>query len=161
MSSTVNVSPQSSDQSGFRFRVRHLQFVLVFLALLVTGYMTYNKLVDQPLVCAEVGMINCAVVENSAWARVMGIPTAMLGFMAHTIILALLLLEKRVAFFAENGVLMLFGVTVFGSLYHAYLIYVSFIVLRALCPYCLAAAAIMFVQLIIMSFRLRRSLAAG
>lgn len=141
-------------------RLRTLQLLLVVAGLVVTGYMSYNKLAGLPLQCSETGLINCSVVENSAWARVAGIPTAILGFTAHVMLGAVLLLETRVGFFRQYGVLMLFGIALFGVMYHAYLTYVSLTILKAVCPYCLTAATIMLIQLGVCSVRLKRTLAS-
>ena len=138
--------------------LRSLSLLLVGVGLAVTGYMTYNKLSGQTLPCTNEGLINCAVVENSAWASVLGVPTATWGLLAHLTIGALLLFDRRVGFLREYGLLMLFGLTLFGTLYHSYLIYVSFSILQALCPWCLAAAAVMLAQLIVTGIRLRRSI---
>ena len=157
MTTTAKASVTSEpSQPRPRVRIRRIQSTIVILALIVTGYMTYIKLVGVPLQCVETGVINCSVVENSAWARVMGIPTAMLGFIAHLIILAILVLETRVKFFKDNGVLLLFGVTLFSIIYHSYLIYVSVFILKAICPWCITAASLMLLQLICSSIRLRR-----
>lgn len=159
MATTVTSASDSSER-GFRFTLWHFSLLLVVIGLLITGYMSYNKLAGQALVCSETGLINCAKVENSAWARIGGIPTALFGFTAHVLIGAVLLLQKRVAFFRENGMILLFGMTLFFIIYHSYLVYVSVFILQALCPYCLAAAATMYTQFITTSIRLRRSLAA-
>jgi uncharacterized membrane protein len=160
MSTRVTTKTASSEitPARFRFTLYHLSLLLVVAGLLVTGYMSYTKLAGQPLACAETGMINCSLVENSAWARVLGIPTALIGFTAHVIIGATLLLEKRVDFFRNNAVFILFGFVVFCILYHSYLIYVSVFILKALCPWCLTAASIMLGQLITTTVRMRRAM---
>src|SRR5690606_6362223 len=160
MASTANVKSTSTvEPASQRFTLRRIGLLLVVLGLLITGYMTYNKLAGIPLQCAEVGMINCAVVENSAWSRVMGIPTAMLGFIAHLMVGTVLALETRNSFFREYAPLMLTGITLFALLYHCYLtFYVALTVLKALCPYCLAAHTVMAIQFVVSVIRLRRYL---
>lgn len=141
--------------------LRTVQILLVVIGLVITGYMSYNKLSGIPLQCSETGLINCSVVENSAWSRVAGIPTALLGFIAHAMLGTVWLLESRgIAPFKQYGVLMLFGIALFSVMYHAYLTYVSVNILKALCPYCLAAATTMVFQLGVCSVRLKRYLAA-
>jgi uncharacterized membrane protein len=140
-------------------KIRTFQMLLVVAGLVVTGYMSYNKLAGLPLQCSETGLINCSVVENSAWARVAGIPTAILGFIAHVMLGVVLLLETRVGFFRQYGALMLFGIALFGVMYHAYLTYVSLTILKAVCPYCLTAATVMLIQLGACSVRLKGFLA--
>lgn len=141
-------------------RLRAIQFLVVIAGLIVTGYMSYNKLANIPLACSETGLINCAVVENSSWSRVAGIPTALLGFIAHVMLGTVLVLEKRLGIFRDHAPLFLFGIALFSVCYHLYLTYVSFFILKALCPFCLTAALIMIIELVISSIRFRRYLAS-
>ncbi len=158
---TANIQTAETPQSsGFRLRLFHVQVLIEIVALCVTGWMFYNKIAGQPLQCSEIGIINCSVVESSAWSRVLGFPTSGLGFIAHVIILSLLLLERRVSFFQQYAVPMLFGVTLFSVLYHFYLIYISLFVIKAICLWCMTAATLMTIQFGINSVRLRRYLAA-
>src|SRR5437870_2429301 len=109
MASTVDVNRNTENREQRRsFTLRHLSAILVVIALMVTGYMAYTKLSGGSMVCIEAGPFDCSAVESSPWARVMGIPTALLGFVAHLIIGSILLLETRTKFFKEYGVLMLF-----------------------------------------------------
>lgn len=148
--------------AGPRFTLRHFSALLIVIGLLITGYMTYNKLVDQPMMCIENSIFNCAKVENSAWAHVGPIPTAMLGLIAHTLLGTVLFLEWRgVSFFKENGSLLMFGMTLFFIFYHSYLIYISVFVIQALCMWCLAAATTMFIQFFTTVVRMRRQLPAA
>lgn len=161
--STLNATQsdvQVSSQDARGVLLRRISLLLAVAGILITGYMTYNKLSGQVLPCTNEGIVNCSVVENSAWAYVLGVPTATWGLLAHLAIAAILLLDQRVAFLREYSVIILFGIVLFGMLYHTYLIYVSLTILRAICPWCMAAATIMLLQLIVTGIRLRRTLAA-
>ncbi|MCA9903628.1 MAG: vitamin K epoxide reductase family protein [Anaerolineae bacterium] len=140
--------------------LRRISLLLAVVGILITGYMTYNKLSGQVLPCTNEGIINCSVVENSAWAYVLGVPTAAWGLLAHLTIAAILLFDNRIGFLRDYSVILLFGLVLFGVLYHTYLVYVSLTILQALCPWCLAAATVMICQLIVTGIRLRRALAA-
>ena len=162
MVSTLNaaqIDVQISAQDARGVLLRRISLLLVVAGVVITGYMTYTKLSGQVLPCTNEGIINCSVVENSAWAYVLGVPTAVWGLLAHLTIGAVLLLDQRIAFLREYSVIMLFGIILFGMLYHTYLIYVSLSILQAICPWCLAAATIMLMQLIVTGIRLRRTLA--
>lgn len=159
---TVDTSPASPrPQTGFRLSLLTFSWILEIIAVGITGYMTYAKLFGAPLPCTNEGIVNCAVVESSAWSWILGIPTATWGLFAHVIIISLLLLATFHPFFKQNGVLLIFGVALFAALYHSYLIYISFFVLRAVCPWCLGAATCMYLQLITTGLRLRQQWAAG
>jgi uncharacterized membrane protein len=161
VATTIERSAQQAAIRTPRITLRHISFLLVAVGLFITGYLTYMKLTNQSMVCLQGGMWNCAAVENSPWATFQGIPVATLGLFAHAAIGALLLLEPRVALFRQNGALMILGIALFGVMYHAYLIYVSFFILQALCVWCLAAATTMFLQLIVTSLRVRNVLRAA
>jgi uncharacterized membrane protein len=158
---TLETTPSPAPRVGARFSLLGLAWLIEIVALGITGYMTYTKLFGEALPCAANSVFNCAVAENSAWAWIIGIPTSAWGLFAHIIIVALLLLAMRVAFFQRYGVLLVFGVALFGALYHTYLIYIQVAVLRALCSWCLAAATCMYLQLIVTGFRLRNTLKTG
>lgn len=163
MTSSAKIQTQTSSaaRTGFRLRFYHVSVLLVVAGLLVTGYMSYAKLAEQPLVCAQAGIIDCSKVESSAWAYIMGIPTAIWGFGAHLFIGLLLLLEVRVGFFKEYTPMLVFGAALFGLLYHVYLTYVSVALIGAVCPWCLTAASIMIGQFIITIARLRHAMTAA
>jgi uncharacterized membrane protein len=156
---TTGDAPRST--GGFRISLKLISAILVVIALGITGYMTWAKIANVPLECTNEGFINCAVVENSAWAYIVGVPTATWGMLAHLMIGSVLLLEGRQEFFTRYGVFLIFGIALFAVMYHSYLIYISVAVLRALCPWCLAAATTMLLQLITTSLRLRNALASA
>lgn len=138
--------------------INQASIVVVVIAMMASGYLSYSKLVNAPMLCVQGGLFNCAVAENSAWSRFMGVPVAYLGFITHVVILTILLLENRVALFRQYGVIMLFGVTLFGFFYHCYLTYIAAFVLRALCPWCLTAHSMMTLLFTMACVRLYRSL---
>ena len=156
---TTGDAPRST--GGFRISLKLISVILVLIAIGITGYMTWAKIANVPLECNNEGFINCAVVENSAWAYIGVIPTATWGLFAHLMIGSVLLLEGRQNFFTRYGVFMAFGIALFAVMYHSYLIYISVAVLKALCPWCLAAATTMLLQLITTSLRMRNALAAA
>ncbi len=164
-SNTVSPSASTSNaaRSTSRISLRGIAILYIALALCVTGYMSYQKLSDQPLQCAASGIINCSVLEASNWAvwrigNSIAIPTAVLGFLTHCTLLTLFLLENRIGLLRSYGKMFIFGITIFGFLYHSYLtFYVAIYTFRAICPYCLTAHLCMTVLLIIASIRLFRS----
>jgi uncharacterized membrane protein len=159
MATQVSTSDTTPQTGGIRQPLLWISALLVIIGLVITGYMTWTKIANVPLECTNEGFINCAVVENSAWAYILTIPTSAWGMSAHVMIGTVLLLARRQPFFQQYGIYIIFGIAVFAAMYHSYLIYVSVAILRALCPWCLAAATTMFLQLITTSLRLRNALA--
>ncbi len=154
---TTNTMPQTQPKSGL-FTLRRASIALTIIGMLVTGYLSYNKLFAAPLVCVEGGMFNCDVVINSRWSYLLGIPVAYLGFMIHFVPFMLLMFESRVRFLQNYNTVLIFGILLFGFIYHCYLTYISVFVLRALCQWCLAAHLTVGIHLIIATNRLLRSM---
>jgi len=90
--------------------------------------------------CAGLG--DCAFVQASSYAKVFGIPIALLGFLAYLVILALAVaayffLDEERGTLAQQA---LFGLALAGTLYSAYLTFIEAFVLHAYCIYCLISA---------------------
>jgi uncharacterized membrane protein len=135
-------------------RFRQIITALAILGLLVSIYMTIYKLTDNDAMC--IGSGGCSVVNSSRYSEVNGIPVAVLGVVGYASILALLFLENRPGFFQENGVMMLFGVTLTGFLFTLYLIFVEVALIKAYCPFCLTSQGVMTVIFILSVVRLIR-----
>lgn len=152
---------KSGDASGSRFsgiNLRHVSLVLVVIGLIVSGYLSYVKLTNVPMACAANSVFNCDVVQNSTYSRMFDIPIAWLGFATYIIIGILLLMQNRVAFLQEYGMLILFGIVLFAWVYSMYLVYLQFFVLRALCMWCLMHEANFTILFIVTTLRLRNFL---
>lgn len=139
-----------------------LAFAYEVIALLVTGYMSYQKLNGGNVTCTVGGAFNCDIVENSLWSSItfpgqIILPTALVGFLWHVLILALYLLEPRIPFLRNWGKTIILSVVLFGFLYHCYLtFFISIGTLRVLCIYCLSAHVLMTGQLVIAFLRVRK-----
>lgn len=132
--------------------------ILVVLGLMVSGYLSYVQLNDTAMVCIDSGAFNCDRVQSSAYAKFMGIEVAYLGFLTYAALGGILLLEKRVAFLQDYGIILLFGITLFAFLFSMWLVYAQVVLLQALCQWCLAHEIIMTVLFGITSIRLWRTL---
>ena len=135
-------------------RFRQIITALAIIGLLVSIYMTIYKFTDNDAMC--IGSGGCSVVNSSRYSEVNGIPVAILGIFGYAAILALLFLENRSGFFQDNGIMMLFGVTLTGFLFTLYLIYVEVALIKAYCPFCLTSQAVMTVIFILSVIRLVR-----
>lgn len=128
--------------------------VLALLGLVDAGYLSWIKLTGSAVACSNVG--NCELVNNSRFADIQGVPIALLGAAGYLMMVVLLGLEWRNPAAAENARLGVFGLALVGTLYSAYLTYIEFGVLHAICPYCLASAVIMTCLFALSIVRLRR-----
>jgi uncharacterized membrane protein len=128
--------------------------VLVFsiIGLIDSLYLSWVKLSHTEAACLP-GIGNCETVNSSSYASIFGIPIALLGAGAYAAIILVLYLEQRKGFWADNGQLAVFGVSLIGLLYSAYLTYIELAVLHAVCPYCVISA---FAMLFVFIFNLTR-----
>lgn len=134
--------------------MRTSMIVLSLIGLADSLYLAWIKLANQAAICAGVG--SCDVVNSSEYATLGGVPIALFGAGAYLSILLILLLEERMPVLEENGAMLIFGISLAGVLYSAYLTYIEIVVLRAICPYCVLSAIVLVALLALSGFRLRR-----
>lgn len=121
-------------------------------------YLSWVKLSNTAAACLP-GIGNCEKVNTSRFASVAGIPVALIGAAGYLTILLVVLLEGKIVFFEENNRFILFGLSLVGTLYSAYLTYVEVAVLKAICPFCVLSALAMTAIFIFAALRARISLA--
>lgn len=125
------------------FSARNLSFIVLIFAIAVSGYLSYLKLVPSAhAVCIPGEIFDCGTVLNSVYSEIMGIPIAWLGLGVNLFVLALLILEPRVNFFAQYSIPLIFGVLLFAFLFSVYLVYVQAVLITKYCPWCLSHEAL-------------------
>jgi len=135
--------------------LRKSLLALNVIGLLDAAYLTWVKLVENGICGVSSG---CEVVNTSQYSSIAGVPIAVLGGAAYVVMLAVLLLEPRTDFFELNGPLIVFGLSLAGVLYSAYLTYLELYVIRAICPFCVLSATVLSAILILSAVRMQRSL---
>jgi uncharacterized membrane protein len=116
-------------------------------ALLVSLYLTATKLFASPLLFCEAGG-GCDIVQASRWATLFGVPTAAWGAVVYAGVLAL-----AVRGFTARRWLGAFLLAVVAAAASGYLTWIELAVLRAVCPYCLAVAAMTGALLVLLLVR--------
>jgi uncharacterized membrane protein len=132
--------------------------ILTAAGVLNTAYLSITKLSNVNVPCPKVGAVNCDIVQNSMYSQIGPIPIQFLGLAAYLVILGVLLLEPRVPFFEAKGKLLVFGMTLFGFLYSAFLTGIEAFVLQAWCPYCVVSAVVMTLLFVVSFVRVWRSM---
>lgn len=118
-----------------------IQMVLASIGIFVAGYLSLTTLLSIDAACGRGG--GCASVASSEYAAIAGVPVAYLGFFAYLVLFVLGFmktlsgdpqksLHKAGLFISAAG---------FG--FSAYLMYASFVLLKATCWWCLASAITM------------------
>jgi uncharacterized membrane protein len=132
--------------------LRRISIGLTILGILNAGYLTYVHLAHVEVLCSGVG--GCDTVQNSRYSEVAGIPVAAVGLAGYLAILAMLATEEIQGPLHKQALILLFGMTLLGTLYSAYLTYLELFVIGAICPYCTGSAVVMVVLFIITLFRM-------
>jgi uncharacterized membrane protein len=109
---------------------------LAGVALLISLYLAVTQIAGSNAVFCERGG-GCDVVQSSRWATFFAAPTAAWGAVHFALLLALAL-----AGYTARRWLLAFVLAAVGVAFTGYLTWIELGVLRAVCPYCLAVAAL-------------------
>ncbi len=115
-------------------RLRAAIAVLALAGAAIAAYLTYTRYSGASIVCATGG---CETVQQSSYAKVAGVPVAVLGVVAYLALLASAL-GRGPAAASAGAVLGLAGVA-----FSLYLLAVQLFVIDAICQWCVASDAVM------------------
>jgi len=162
MSRSRRVQYPAAGTSGSWLRIAGI--ILAFLGLLVAAYMSWSEITGIPTSCPGstgelVGQpgtlaIDCGFVQNSVYARVFGLPVALLGLAGYLLILLIWAFQNRMAFLREYSSVLVFGLALFGFLFSLYLTYIELFVIYTVCTWCVSSAVLMTLVFIIAAVRL-------
>lgn len=106
------------------------------LGVAVAGYLTIVHYAGAAPVCALSG--SCEKVQSSGYAKLAGVPVALLGLLGYVAILGSLAVAR-----GERGRLARVAMTAIGFAFSAYLTYLELFVIDAICQWCVASAVLM------------------
>jgi uncharacterized membrane protein len=130
--------------------------ILALIGVLDSTYLFIYKISKNNAMCLGNG--DCATVNASRYSEINGIPISLLGLLAYLAILALLIFEFRNIVTKENSNLLVFGISLVGVIYSAYLTYIEFYVIFAVCPFCIISAVVITAIFIISIIKLLKAL---
>ena len=116
------------------------------LGIGVAGYLTYIHVADVPIFCG--GANSCELVNNSRYAFIGSIPVAALGLAAYLTLAVLSLIPVNEDRTWPDQ--LIFGLSLIGVIFTAYLTYIELFVLYAICWWC-ASSAVLIVLIFILS----------
>ncbi len=144
------IKPAHHDKTGPAFY--WATFALACLGALDAIYLLVYKLTGNDAMCLASG--GCHDVNFSAYSEIGKIPVSVFGIAAFLVIAAILLLEPRMKLAKENGPLAIFGISLAGVAFTAYLTWLEIYVIHAICPFCVATAVIIALIFILAIIRL-------
>jgi len=136
--------------------LRLAAYILAFIGFFDSLYLTIIKLTNNKALCLE-GVGDCWTVNMSVYSELAGIPISVLGMGAYLVLIAILFLETKGAFWENNSPILFFGIALAGTIYSAYLTYVEIYVIKAICPFCVISAVVILALLVISIVRLIHS----
>ncbi len=135
---------------------RRLQIAIVVLCLLGigdAGYLTYVHYAGLKVACLSSG--GCETVQASRWAKLDGMPVAVLGLIGYITILLSLAIRT------ELGRALGFGIALIGFGFSMYLTYRELFTIKAICQWCVGSAVLMTALVILTAIRFLRDDGTG
>jgi len=128
-------------------RLRAAGLAVVLAGIGVAGYLTYVHYAGLQPFCAGGGH-GCERVQSSSYARLGGVPVALLGLAGYLAIAVALLAP------GERARLAAATLAVSGFGFSAYLTYLELFVIDAICQWCVASAVLLTLLAVLTVWRL-------
>jgi uncharacterized membrane protein len=139
------------DSTDRRLRIAIL--VLSLVGIGVAGYLTYVHYEGLKVLCLSSG--GCETVQASRYAKLGGVPVALLGLLGYIGILISLAIR------GELGRIAAFGIALIGFGFSMYLTYRELFTIKAICQWCVSSAVLMTVLLVLTTIRVLRQAPAA
>ena len=127
-------------------RLKIAMVVLTLVGLGVASYLTYAHYSGAEVPCPKGG--GCETVQHSAYAKLAGVPVALIGLVGYVTILASLLIPD-----VETTRLATTAVTTIGFGFSAYLTSRELFSIHAICWWCVSSAVIMTLLMCLATWR--------
>jgi uncharacterized membrane protein len=122
--------------------------IMCLLGIGDAGYLTYVHYAGLKVLCLSSG--GCETVQASRYAKLDGIPVALLGLIGYITILLSLAVP------GERGRATGFGVAMIGFGFSIYLTYRELFTIHAICQWCVASAVLMTALVVMTALRFVR-----
>jgi uncharacterized membrane protein len=143
---TVSSTPARLGTGDRRLRIAIGLICLIGIG--IAGYLTYVHYAGLKVVCLSSG--GCETVQASSYAKLDGIPVAVLGLAGYITILFTLAVRSDLGRSAG------FGVALIGFLFSMYLTYRELFTIKAICQWCVGSATLMTILVVLTAIRVLR-----
>jgi uncharacterized membrane protein len=147
---TTAVASQSTVRTGDATdrRLRIAILVLSLIGIGIAGYLTYVHYEGLKVLCLSSG--GCETVQASQYAKLDGVPVALLGLIGYIGILGTLPLRN------DLGRVAGFGIALIGFGFSMYLTYRELFTIKAICQWCVSSAVLMTILVVLTAIRVLR-----
>jgi uncharacterized membrane protein len=135
--------PAASATTGDRLRLAAA--LVAGLGLAIAAYLTYVHYAGIEPICAASG--GCERVQSSSYAKLAGIPVALMGLVGYAAILTATLLPGELPRLAASWL------AIVGLGFSLYLTYLELFEIDAICQWCVASAIIMALLAVLTTLR--------
>ena len=129
-------------------RLRVAIGVLALIGIGVAGYLTYVHYEGLKVLCLSSG--GCETVQASSYAKLDGVPVALLGLLGYIGIIGSLLIR------GEMGRITGFAIALIGFGFSMYLTYRELFTIKAICQWCVSSAVLMTLLAVLTAWRVLR-----
>jgi uncharacterized membrane protein len=143
----IRSTAQPRVSSGDR-RLRTAILVLALIGVGIAGYLTYVHYAGLKVLCLSSG--GCETVQASRYAKLGGVPVALLGLLGYIGLLGTLAIKS------ELGRIAGFGIALIGFGFSMYLTYRELFTIKAICQWCVSSAVLMTVLAVLTAIRVLR-----
>jgi uncharacterized membrane protein len=127
---------------------RRLRIAIALICVIgigIAGYLTYVHYAGIKVLCVSSG--GCETVQSSRYAKLDGVPVAVLGLAGYILILASLAVP------GERGRAAAFGLALVGFGFSGYLTYRELFTIHAICQWCVSSAVLMTALVVLTTVR--------
>ena len=146
MTDTIPSAPARASRRATTDRRLALAIAVVAaIGTALAAYLTYVHYAGIKPICSTGG---CETVQTSQYAKLAGIPVAVLGLVSYVVILASLRLPGYGRLFVS------WTVAVIGFAFSLYLTYREVFTIKAICPWCVGSAGLLTILAVLTTVRL-------
>jgi uncharacterized membrane protein len=142
---TVTAAERVRTRADTDRRLRIAVLVVALIGVGIAGYLTYVHYEGLKVLCLSSG--GCETVQASRYAKLDGVPVAVLGLAGYIGILGTLLVR------GEMGRIAAFGIALIGFLFSMYLTYRELFTIKAICQWCVSSAVLMTILAVLTAIR--------
>ena len=158
----MSATQDSAHQSAARVSARRDRLIIAILVFTTIGfldaaYLTYVHYKGfSALACfgAHSGHSSCVTVQSSPWAKIDGVPVALLGLIGYVGLFVSYFVTARLN--GEIGRAMGFCIALIGFGFSAYLTYRELFSIHAICEWCVGSAVCMTFLVVLTAIRFLR-----
>jgi uncharacterized membrane protein len=143
---SAGATPRAGVSTDRRLRIAIL--VLALIGVGIAGYLTYVHYEGLKVLCLSSG--GCETVQSSRFAKLDGVPVAVLGLLGYIGILGSLPIR------GELGRVTGFALALIGFGFSMYLTYRELFTIKAICQWCVASAVLMTILAVLTAIRALR-----